>query len=261
MKKLISVLCLICMCVAALLSFSGCSAKPIVINYAGGVADANIPINEKTELETVVQTIPTREGYVFAGWYSDPNYTSYINPANVTKQQKKAGTAHAKWIVVEDSVTYGVRENVATITDTGRSNQQLDKVGIADDYNVTDLIRAGYKTLNVKVTLTLCEVDDGYQYIFLYSDENCKDSSISSLMDIYDKYVFGNDKEDPSLLYGYKYEHDPDNANTAWDTISFETTLELSKLKGDIFIRYGASGNKADTWKNKDVIVTVEPKK
>lgn len=261
MKKLISVLCLLCMCAVALLSMSGCGAKPIIINYAGGVADANIPINEKTDIETIVQTIPTREGYVFAGWYSDPNYTSYINPLGVTKQQKKAGTVHAKWITVEDSVTYGVRENTVTITDTGRSKQQLDKVGIVDDYNITDLIRAGYKTLNVKVTLTLCEVDDGYQYIFLYSDENCKDSSISSLMDIYDKYVFGNDKEDPSLLYGHQYEHGPDSANTAWDTISFEVTIELSKLKDDIYIRYGASGNKADTWKNKDVIVTVEPKK
>ena len=260
MKKTVLALFLLSLCVLSLFALSSCgSNKEVIVNYGGGQADASL--GEKPSLEQIVNSTPTKEGCVFAGWYSDPAFTSYINPIAITKQQKSNATAHAKWITVEESKTYAVRSNSVTVTDTGRSKQPFDKVGIISDYNVLDLQRAGYKSIDVTVSLALSEKDDGYQYIFLYADEKCQDSNISSLLDIYDKYVFGEEKEDPSLLYAYKHDHNPDAADSSWETVTFSVTIELSKLKSDLYIRYGASGNKGDDWLNKDVSVTVSPKK
>lgn len=255
MKKIIALTLVILALVPMLFS---CGSK-VVVNTNGG--DVNVPNIEKAELSDIVSTTPTRDGYVFAGWYSDASFTDYIKPNAITDAQEKAGTAYAKWIIVPESRTYGVRTEECSITDSGRINQKLDKVGIAEDYNITDLIRAGYTSFKVTVKYTACEVDDGYQYVMLYKDENCISSS-KSLIGLVDKYVFGEgEEEDPSMLVSHQFEHDPDSANTEWKDYEFEETVKLSDMKEELYIRYGASGNGDDTWKNKDIIVTVVPVK
>ena len=101
------------------------------------------------------------------------------------------------------------------------------------------------------------EVDDGYQYVFLYKDKNCESTSFS-ITDAFDEYVMGKEKTDPSELYVYQYEHDPDAVNTSWGELTFETMIPLSELSEELYIRYDASGSKEDTWVNKSVKVTVD---
>jgi uncharacterized repeat protein (TIGR02543 family) len=229
----------------------------IIIDAGGG---SHISIDENTTFETVLKSKPSKDGYVFVGWFSDSGYSDYIDPQNITNKQYSAGYAYAKYIQ-ETSSTSELRQYTATITDSGRKNQQMDVVplGANRDFTVLDLKRAGISHVKVTVTLDLCEVDDGYQYVFLYKDTSLPKET-DSLMDFYDKYVFGETTdEDPSLLYVFKYEHGPGEQNTAWNTVTFDVTLAVSNLKDDLYIRYGASGKNDDTWKNENIVVTVTP--
>ncbi|MBO5354854.1 MAG: InlB B-repeat-containing protein [Clostridia bacterium] len=252
MKKLLIVLLL----ASSLLSLFACGKEPVMYDLVGGMMTATL--TEDADLADVVATVPTKEGFVFAGWYSDAAYTDYINSRSITKAQKNANRAFAKWITVAESTEYAVRSDVVTITDGGRQKQRLDQILISDDYNITDLKRAGYSSLKIKVAMDICEVDDGYQHIFLYKNENCI-SEDTSLSDVIDKYVTGDTEKDPNLLYEHKYEHVPSEVDTNWSEISFETTVQLDKLERDLYLRYDASGNKEDDWLNKNVVVTITP--
>jgi hypothetical protein len=103
------------------------------------------------------------------------------------------------------------------------------------------------------------EVNDGYQYVFLYKDGVLPDTEMD-LMEFYDKYVFGEStEEDPSLLHAFKHEHGPGEKDTSWDRVTFKKSLRISDLKNDLYIRYGASGKDEDNWENRNVVVTITP--
>lgn len=231
----------------------------IIIYFEGGQADENLVVDEYTGFADIINSTPTKEGYLFAGWYSNKGLTDYINPENITNTQLKRGTAYAKWITVPEMMTYSVRSEQVKITDSGRANQQMDIVRISQDYNVTDLLRAGYRTLTVSISFEVSEKQDGYQYIFLYSSTSCA-SGESSLLDYYDKYVMGESSdEDPSLLWGQKFEHGSGMQDTSWETKSYEITVDLDNLMDDLYIRYGASGKNEDSWYNRNVTVSIIP--
>ena len=222
----------------------------------GGELDADSIKNFKS----AVKLIPRKEGYVFAGWYSNEDLTNKIKPASPTKEQISKGTAYAKWLLVETK-SYSIRMgSEVTITDSGRQNQPMDVVDFSSDYNVKDLINSGYKKIVVTLSADVMERDDGYQYIFLYSDTSCASHGINSIMDAFDKYVFSDDDEaDPSLLYMHKFTHGGDQKNSSWGTVNFTVTLDATRLKDDLYIRYGASGKYNDDWCNKNIEVTITP--
>ena len=249
MKRIVAFACAAIM----LLGLTSC-AKTIAYDLGGGTVDQSYIDN--ADFEALVSSKPTKEGYVFVGWYSDADFTDRIDPKNITKEQKKNARAFAKWIVVEE-VTYFVRDSEASVTDAGRDKNILDEVGIKENFNISDLKLAGYTYLKVRVTMEVREVDDGYQYVFLYKDKNCESTSFS-ITDAFDEYVMGKEKTDPSELYVYQYEHDPDAVNTSWGELTFETMIPLSELSEELYIRYDASGSKEDTWVNKNVKVTVD---
>lgn len=262
-------------CVTLLVSFASCSGstndppadtvrpEPPQINiHGGGEMDGNLNVDENITFGDIIRSKPTKEGYVFAGWYSDEAYTDYIDPNYITNTQYSKGTAYSKWIKA-DAVTYQVRDYEVTITDSGRKNQQLDIVELSrgGEYTLLDLERAGFTYIDVEITLDIKEVDDGYQYVFLYRDSQLPDDQMD-LMEFYDKYVFGEaTDEDPSLLHPFKYEHGAGEKDTSWDRVTFKKSLRISDLKNDLYIRYGASGKNDDTWRNKNVVVTITPVK
>ncbi|MBQ7355481.1 MAG: InlB B-repeat-containing protein [Clostridia bacterium] len=233
-------------------------SNEITIYFEGGQSDENLVVDEYTGFADIIQSTPTKEGYLFAGWYSNKGLTDYIDPDNITQTQLKRGTAYAKWITVPEMTTYSVRSEEVKITDSGRENQQMDIVRISKDYNVTDLLRAGYRSLTVSITFEASEKHDGYQHVFLYSNTSCATGE-SSLLDYYDKYVIGESSDDPSLLWGKKFEHGSGVLDTSWGTQSYEITVNLDDLIDELYIRYGASGKNEDSWFNKNVVVTVIP--
>ena len=153
--------------------------------------------------------------------------------------------------VPSEPITVTLRTESAKITDSGRASQKMDKLLLSNYFDVKAAYKAGYTKLHVTFTFDVREIDDGYQYVFFYSDTNCKGNSF--LDKIIDEVY---DPEDPSLLYEYRLEHGGTKKNTSWGTHTFSTTIKMSRLKDDLYIRYGASGKYDDDWQNKNVIVT-----
>lgn len=218
-----------------------------------------LDVDSVNSFKSAVKLIPHKEGYIFAGWYSNEDLTDRIKPTSPTKAQISKGTAYAKWQLVETK-SYSIRTNSeVTITDSGRQNQPIDVVDFSSDYNIKDLINSGYKKIRVTLSADVSERDNGYQYIFLYSDTSCASHGINSIMDAFDKYVFSEDEADPSLLYMHKFTHGGDQKNSSWGTVNFTVTLDATRLKDDLYIRYGASGKYNDDWCNKNIEVTITP--
>ena len=152
-----------------------------------------------------------------------------------------------------DSFTVTVRTETAKITDSGRASQKMDILLLSNYFDVKAAYNAGYTKLNVTFTFDVRELDDGYQYVFFYADRNCKGNSF------FDKVVDEfYDPADPSLLYEYRLEHGGTKKNTSWGSHTFTTTLKMSRLNDDLYIRYGASGKYDDDWENKNVVVTFQ---
>lgn len=155
--------------------------------------------------------------------------------------------------VPAEPVTVTIRTETAKITDSGRKSQKMDKLLLSNYFDVKAAYKAGYTKLNVTFTFDVRELDDGYQYVFFYSDTDCKSNGI--LDKIVDEIY---DPEDPSLLYEYRLEHGGSKKNTNWGSHSFSTTIKMNRLKDDLYIRYGASGKYDDDWENKNITVTFE---
>ncbi len=260
MKKIIikSVTLLLTLCLVIGITACG-NSKPEIYTNGGTLPPAENGA-EYTEFAELVATKPTKEGFEFAGWYSDSKFTDYIDPNAISSKQAKKGKAYAKFIETPDEVHYSVRSHEATITDSGRKNQKLDCIPTSEDFNFIDLQRAGYSSVKVTVRLEGKEVDNGYQYIFLYSNKSCA-SGGDSFDSLVNKYIFGKDPKDPSLLYVEKRELTPGNLQEYYSSLSFTVTIPLDQLQEDIYIRYGASGKYNDDWVNRSVSATVAPVK
>ena len=239
--------------------------EPTQININIG-SDVTLPEGfdkENATFADMVKMKPTKDGFAFAGWYSDKEFTDYINPGDITAAQYSKGELYPKWINV-DPITYTVRTNEATITDSGRANQAMDIVYL-NELNSTDLQRAGYTKYIITVSYDVCEVNDGYQYIFLYQDKNCvqpedDDSSLADMLwgDSLDAILGTDNSNDPSLLYTYKGEHGA-KKDTSWGNYYFSAQIDIESIIDNLYIRYGASGKDEDTWRCNNVKVTITP--
>lgn len=170
----------------------------------------------------------------------------------VSGSSQSSGKTEASRVDIPTSpIKLSVRSESAKITDSGRASQKMDKVLLSNYFDVSVANRAGYTKLDITVEFEAKEIDDGYQYVFLYSDSECKGNNF------FDKVVDEfYDPEDPSLLYEYRFEHGGTGKDTSWKSHSFSTTIKMSRLKDDLFIRYGASGNYDDDWQNRNIVVT-----
>lgn len=221
----------------------------------------NVTDEQRKALDEKIGEIPVKEGYVFAGWYSDKQFSDYIIPGFPMDSQYVKGTAYPKWITVSEFVEYEVRDYSTSITDSGRENQQMDTVFVNKDYNFTDLKRAGYRYLEVKISMEISEKNDGYQHVYIYKDTNCI-SSNTSVMDLWDKYVEGQKTDnDPSMLHWQRFDYGGEGVSEEWGKVTVTALLKLEDLKDSLYIRYGASGKEADTWYSRNVVVTVTPVK
>lgn len=132
-----------------------------------------------------------------------------------------------------------VRSSEKTIDDSGRFNNPFDNVYISSTgYTYNDLLLRGITMVHVIIELDAKEVDDGYQYIFLYDD----------------------DLETATFLGSYQFEHGAGYKNTSYsdpdEPYVFIFSVPITDLSSSFTIRYGASGNFSDTWKNKNIRIS-----
>lgn len=128
-----------------------------------------------------------------------------------------------------------------TINDEGRMKNPYDNVKLTDfgiDYN--SLKEEGVVTLQIKLTIQLKEVNDGYQHIFIYDNAHTTDGK---------------------LLDEVEIEHGVGYKNTNWNYRTETFYVTVDDLNDDdpnwIYIRYGAHGNKDHDWMNRDVTMEI----
>jgi len=130
-----------------------------------------------------------------------------------------------------------IRTSTQKITHSGQFNQHFDVVRF-DVFGVdlNTMKQEGYKTINFLIRLDVREIDDGYQYISLFSSAN---------------------QSNNYLIASCQFEHSPGKDTTWWT--HFEDELRFNNISIDKFvnnqfiIRYDASGNNNDTWENKNL--------
>ena len=132
-----------------------------------------------------------------------------------------------------------VRSSTVTITDAGRWNQQYDLISINSALNSswTTLLEDGFKKITLTFTLDICEIDDGYQYIYFYN---------------------GNTSAS-KLLYSIEIiEHGGSGTETEYSTYSFTFDVNIVDLSNNaIYVFYDASGLSTDDWSNKNIKVSM----
>ena len=100
------------------------------------------------------------------------------------------------------------------------------------------------------------EVDDGYQYVFIYNTRSCQGDAEKILGDIIPSL---KDGENDGLLFSKQFEIGGKGKKTSWENWSFTAITYVEYIKDNIYIRYGASGDWSDTWTNRNVSITVTP--
>lgn len=253
-KWAIAILCAL-LCVTALVGCDGNDSGSGDSNSSSnssssGSSAPTVSENLKNQAATT-PNCPYGDGYVFGGWYSDSAMTKLVT---VNSDFSKIKALYPKWLTIPTAVNdVLVRSETVKITDSGRENQRMDVLNLSDHYDVKGLNFAGYTKLKVTFTFDVREIDDGYQYVFFYSDEKCNANSV--VTDVLD--IVGVENDD-SFLYSHKFEHGSGKKDTSWGTHTFTAELPMNKLKKDLYIRYGASGKYDDDWQNKNVVVSYE---
>lgn len=132
-----------------------------------------------------------------------------------------------------------IRTTSKLITDSGRFNQHYDKVDLGDaNINFDVLKLMGYKYVNIDIIFDHKEVNDGYQYFFIFK------SSLES---------------NEHLIHTQQFEHVPGSKDKTYITEEFNlNAISIDQFSGKTFIiRWGASGSFNDDWYNKNLQVRV----
>lgn len=135
------------------------------------------------------------------------------------------------------------RTSEKRITDSGRfKHNQRDIINLDTDleYGIAVLAQLGFKTVTITYTAQMKEINEGYQYLFVYKSEKNNDNH---------------------LLYTRKFEliRDKLQKNYTLETFVFKDVVINEFLDTHLLVfRYGASGVGSDDWMNKNVKVTLE---
>ena len=110
------------------------------------------------------------------------------------------------------------------ITDDGIASNDYDYLNLSSTLgvNISDLASAGVVTLGIDFRVMLHEIDDGYQYFYLYDGSNTQLAA--------------------SAAHSHQYGNNP-------RIYQFYAEIELSSLTSDtIYFRFNASGAWSDDW-------------
>lgn len=125
-----------------------------------------------------------------------------------------------------------------TVTDSGRWNQEYCRAYVAVPNLETDLEGYDYfKSVEITVSFNYTEIDEGYQYVFLYSDYTKKNND------------------------GYIYEFKINNGGTSADSLYWSGTFRIPIIDYDslhvYYILFGASGKGDDDWIVEEIDISI----
>lgn len=223
----------------------GSSSVTIKLNANGGTLLNNVTVKRGT-----VATLPTpvRDGYVFAGWYTDSNFTT---PFDATKPVNRNYTLYAKWVelgecegTIEDNCpclkfydldpTMWYHRGVDYVLNRGMMNG-VATTQFAPDWDVTRamlvtvLWRAEGKPAGADTTFT--DLEDGLYYV-----DAVKWAAANGVVNGYSDTVFApNDaitrEQFAAIMYRYA-------KNKGYDVTAGENTNILSYSDYDAISEY-----------------------
>ena len=97
----------------------------ITYELDGGINDTNNPENYTVETETITLRIPTKEGYLFKGWYNDNLFTNEIT--EIEKGTTGDLTLYAKWEEISYTVTFNTMGGSAVAPQTVKYNKTAEQ--------------------------------------------------------------------------------------------------------------------------------------
>ena len=120
MKKLTYVFIILSLCLCAFMLSSCEKTYEIIYELDGGVNSAENP-SEYQKGEIVKLNFPEKDGYMFAGWYTEPEHENLIMEINA--DTKDDITLYARWENVEDVLTLELDEKTLaySVTDCSES--------------------------------------------------------------------------------------------------------------------------------------------
>lgn len=191
------------------------------------------------EGEELLLPTPTLDAnHAFAGWFNSNN-EKFIGTITVEKELNlvaKIVFIGEKQIAVRSGQ---FSENIYTpsgVNGEPTKRDWEDKVHYNEYYNKADLIAAGYNRFTVSYRCSIKVIDDGYQWVYIYSGAS------------------------NNMLYEHQ-----DSFDEGSFTISFSTSINLNSIGNDYFsIRYAAGGffmfgSKGNEWNCWNVQVTLKP--
>lgn len=141
-----------------------------------------------------------------------------------------------------------IRTSEYTITDSGRMEQSYDSIDIGSlsKYQIIDYKNAGCTKVKITIKIDVAEIDDGYQYLFLY--DNLADSTTEQTL-----------KQKDGSNCSVQIDHSGSGIGTTYTTYTYEFEINLSEFQtSNLVIRYGADGKNDDDWKNKNLIISLQ---
>ena len=233
----------------------------IIFNLNGGSATTPPPQQQVIAGSTIKLPVVgnclgcynlTRTDYVFAGWNVNAAGTSLDYKGGDSFTVTTGRTLYARWVKNETDFI-SIRASEKTITDDGVGNknekavlnQPYDTVSFSE-FGITDLealSQQGYKGISFYIRLEVREINDGYQWIFLYSE----DKEIGNVRFDHSGGAYKNWRD---VLENYKDKYEPG--------LKFENA-EIDRFKDNQFtIRYAASGDGDDTWENRNLRIKIK---
>lgn len=164
-------------------------------------------------------------------------FYSYLNDANVQyKEPFEYNGVEEYYSINSIGAEYGLRPYTEyRINDSGRFDNLYDVVNFKEitGLYVENIKKDDIKVIKIILDIKIKEVNDGYQYVFLYD-------GISSNAN--------------QLCPGVQIEHSPGEANANYKDFSMEFNIDINDIiDNKIIIRYGASGKNDDDWINTEL--------
>ena len=133
MKRTFTFLILI-LCLSAFLLISCEKSYSITYELDGGTNSENNPTEFKTG-DIVSLDFPTKEGYMFAGWYEDADFTIFFRN---TSNREENLTLYAKWVLFDEVIEFRLINEGYEVYD---SKKDIETVTIPSTYNGLPVVR------------------------------------------------------------------------------------------------------------------------
>lgn len=218
------------------------TGKDTVHAYVGGSKSISYYY---TEGQTLTLPVPTKTGHVFEGYTFNPSSITYNTVTGKTSALPAIDEGVTATPIMTPKTISGNNKIEREITDTGKWCMEQ---GSMDTINISALsvfFNSNYK-IHFTLTLTLKEVDDGYQEMALFNtNATISNSETQHSTDIKEEVI----EKGVGLLDWVQFQHGEQKIDTsiwAHPAVTFEISGE--HCRNYMYVRYDANGKGDDDW-------------